>query len=68
MESNILVLQKYSGELRPWSASLPLIINDITARLWNGRQLSRREREYAYLMYVKDGPQAALEWLSEHVW
>ena len=52
-------------ELRLWSGALPAII-DAPARPWNGRELTQRERCAARTRYYCCGPQAALEWLSEH--
>lgn len=55
-------------ELRIWSASLPAILGDETARYWNGRPLTTFERASASFIYFTQGTQAAYEWLSEHAW
>ena len=54
-------------QLRVWSGALPAIVY-APARPWNGRELTDDERFNAWLWYVAEGPQAALEWLSEHAW
>lgn len=51
---------------RIWSASLPAIFG-APARPWNGRELTAGERAAAAHVYTYEGPQGALEWLSEHV-
>ncbi len=54
-------------ELRIWSGALPAIVY-AKARPWNGRELTDDERFMAWALYEDEGPQAALEWLSENAW
>jgi hypothetical protein len=51
--------------LRVWSGALPAII-EAPARPWNGRALTSYEKAMARVALFLDGPQAALEWLSEN--
>ena len=58
---------------RTWSASLPLeegpdgprLVRDV--RPWNGKPLTDEEAVSVLIEAKLHGPQAALEWLSEHV-
>jgi hypothetical protein len=54
-------------ELRVWSGALPAILG-VPARPWNGRELTKAERDKARDVYLTEGAQAAYEWLSENAW
>lgn len=51
---------------RVWSGALPAIFQ-APARPWNGHTLTPEECRSARRAYFADGPQGALEWLSENV-